>query len=303
VRPILTDDGALEIINGRHPLQELCVQQFIPNDTRVAPGCGRVNVIGGANGSGKSVYLKQVGLIVFMAHVGSFVPADAARIGLRDRLFTRIRSAAVAREGLASAFTADVMQVGVMLNYATPKSLLLMDEFGKGTLVQDGVALLVGTLRHFLRLRDRCPILFVSTHYAELWDYRLLDPADPLVRFSSMQVMSQSATAAPGAQEGVCRIVYLFKLLEGQPSSSSFAAHCAWLADVPQAVLERAAAVSRAWAQHCPLARVTDQREDARDEIHSDVCCRLLGFDPDTGDVGAVMRFFSQAQQRLDALE
>nr|XP_019571106.1 PREDICTED: mutS protein homolog 5 isoform X4 [Rhinolophus sinicus] len=122
----------VRIQNGRHPLMELCARTFVPNPTECGGDKGRVKVITGPNSSGKSIYLKQVGLITFMALVGSFVPAEEAEIGAVDAIFTRIHSCESISLGL-STFMIDLNQVAKAVNSATQQSLVLIDEFGKGT--------------------------------------------------------------------------------------------------------------------------------------------------------------------------
>ncbi|KAL6199389.1 hypothetical protein ACLB2K_029173 [Fragaria x ananassa] len=146
VKPILTMDCLLDIQNGRHVLQEMTVDTFVPNDTKIQND-GRINIITGPNYSGKSIYIKQVALIVFLAHIGSFVPADAATVGLTDRIFCAMGSKFMTAE--QSTFMIDLHQVGMMLRQATSRSLCLLDEFGKGTLPEDGVGLHGGTINYF----------------------------------------------------------------------------------------------------------------------------------------------------------
>jgi DNA mismatch repair protein MSH5 len=158
IRPILTHDNVLVINDGRHPLQELCVDQFIGNSLNMSSGMaeckslsalatdllahththththfvGTIKIVSGPNFSGKSVYLKQNALISFMAHIGSFVPAESALVGLTDCIFSRVSS----RDSILQAestFYVDLAQIARMLRHASPRSLLVIDEFGKGT--------------------------------------------------------------------------------------------------------------------------------------------------------------------------
>ncbi|KAG1335336.1 hypothetical protein COCNU_03G014550 [Cocos nucifera] len=133
VRPILTEDTLLDIQNGRHVLQEMTIDTFVPNDTKIL-NTGRINIITGPNYSGKSIYIKQVALVVFLSHVGSFVPADAAVVGMTDRIFCAMGSKPMTTG--PSTFMIDLHQVGMMLRQATSRSLCLLDEFGKGTLTK-----------------------------------------------------------------------------------------------------------------------------------------------------------------------
>lgn len=125
----------------------MTVDTFIPNDTKIFND-GRINIITGPNYSGKSIYVKQVALIVFLSHIGSFVPAESATVGLTDRIFCAMGSKLMTAE--QSTFMIDLHQVGMMLRQATSKSLCLLDEFGKGTLNEDGVGLLGGAINHFV---------------------------------------------------------------------------------------------------------------------------------------------------------
>ncbi|ELR12869.1 MutS domain V domain containing protein [Acanthamoeba castellanii str. Neff] len=145
-----------------------------------------VLLLSGANGSGKSVYLKQVGLIVFLAHIGSFVPADEATIGLTDQIFSRIYSRETASVQVSS-FMIDLNQVAAMLRHATGRSLLLLDEFGKGTNVVDGVSVLGGALHHLLS-REETPKAIVSTHLGEYFDNQTLLPETRALSFVHMDV-------------------------------------------------------------------------------------------------------------------
>jgi DNA mismatch repair protein MSH5 len=139
-RPVVTEEDMIEIRGGRHPLQELCVDVFIPNDTKLRPNDrlnqngvnGKGILLTGANYSGKSIYLKQTALITFLAHVGSYVPAESATIGLTDKIFTRVQT----RESVGriqSAFMIDLNQVATAIRNYTSRSLVLFDELGKGT--------------------------------------------------------------------------------------------------------------------------------------------------------------------------
>lgn len=185
-RPTVTRENVLVIKKGRNPLQEMTVNTFIPNGTSVEEA-GRVNIITGPNNSGKSVYLKQVGLITFMAHIGSFVPAEEAIIGTTDRIMTRISS----QDSISvnqSSFAVDLLQIHSMVTICTSKTLLLIDEFGKGTLALDGLALLASTIKHLMN-QDECPKVFVSTHYTEMLEYKLIDTDSEKVQVWTMDVI------------------------------------------------------------------------------------------------------------------
>ncbi|XP_023239367.1 mutS protein homolog 5-like isoform X4 [Centruroides sculpturatus] len=167
IRPEITRDGILHIVKGRHPLQEHCVSSFVPNDTMSGGKYGKVKLLTGPNASGKSVYLKQVALIVYLAHIGSFVPAEMAKITIIDHIFTRIHTVESISVGL-STFMIDINQMSVALHYATSNSLVIIDEFGKGTEAMDGLALLASSLQFWLKENVNCPHCFVSTHFHSL---------------------------------------------------------------------------------------------------------------------------------------
>ncbi|GLG95196.1 DNA mismatch repair protein spellchecker 1 [Gryllus bimaculatus] len=209
VRPVLTDTRIINIQNGRHPLQELCVNDFVPNDTFSGgkqDTHGLMKILTGPNACGKSVYLKQIALIIYLAHIGSFVPATSATIGLVDHIHTRIQTVeSVATQ--ISAFAIDVKQMILCLYSSTPNSLIIVDEFGKGTSEGSGLALLAACLQHFLSRGSKCPHVFISTHF-----HRIINmlPNSPLCSFQTLEYMMDDND----------QIVYLYKLKDGNVTSS-----------------------------------------------------------------------------------
>ncbi|XP_062953512.1 mutS protein homolog 5 isoform X1 [Cynocephalus volans] len=220
----------VRIQNGRHPLMELCARTFVPNSTECSGDKGRVKIITGPNSSGKSIYLKQVGLITFMALVGSFVPAEEAEIGAVDAIFTRIHSCESISLGL-STFMIDLNQVAKAVNNATEQSLVLIDEFGKGTNTVDGLALLAAVLRHWLALGSMCPHIFVATNFLSLVQLQLL-PQGPLVQYLTM-----------GTCEDGNDLVFFYQVCEGV-ASASHACHTAAQAGLPDKLIARGKEVS-----------------------------------------------------------
>ncbi|XP_052178847.1 DNA mismatch repair protein MSH5 isoform X3 [Diospyros lotus] len=244
VRPILSMENLLEIRNGRHVLQEITVDTFIPNDTKIDHD-GRVNIITGPNYSGKSIYIKQVALIVFLSHIGSFVPADAATVGLTDR-------------------------------HATPRSLCLLDEFGKGTLTEDGVGLLGGTMNHFANCSDP-PKVLVCTHLTEIfYDSCLLESEK--IKYYTMSVLR------PDDNTDVEEIVFLYRLVPGH-ALLSYGLHCALLAGVPEEVIKRAAFVLDAIGTNKHIERVRNEKISAQDQQYQDAVDKMLNFDALKGDL------------------
>ena len=238
VRPVVTRNNTLEISGGRHLLQELVVPAFIANDTSLDGEHGRVGILTGPNYSGKSVYLKQAGVITYLAQVGCFVPAESARIGLTDRIFTRL----VSRETVTvaeSAFAIDLGQIAVMVQHATPQSLLLVDEFGKGTEAVDGIALLGAFINHVASLPpEATPRTLVATHFHELLAHPSLLPPSPSLQFLRMTIHVGSFGGTKGEDED--QVVYLYKVEPGR-ASGSLAAACAKRAGIEPRVLARAA--------------------------------------------------------------
>lgn len=255
VAPIMTSSNVVDIVEGRHPLQELLVPAFIPNDCRMAGGCGTggvaqasvsgngdwtgadpsVLILTGPNNSGKSVYMKQVALIVYLAHTGSYVPATRATIGITDCILTRIatRETVVNDE---SAFLVDVKQAAFSMNFATRRSLLLIDEFGKGTAAESGSALFAAYLDYFLDLGAERPKVLAGTHFHEVFENGLLT-AGQEVAFAHMDTRLDAR-----ARDVEDQVTFLYRLLPGR-GPSSLGVMCAAMSDVPGEVIERAEAI------------------------------------------------------------
>uniref|UniRef100_A0A3P8UH54 MutS homolog 5 n=1 Tax=Cynoglossus semilaevis TaxID=244447 RepID=A0A3P8UH54_CYNSE len=209
-----------------HPLLELCSPVFVPNSFLSSESQGRVKIITGPNSSGKSIYLKQVGLIVFMALIGSDVPAKEAEIGLVDAIFTRMQSRESVSVGL-STFMIDLNQMAQALNNSTGNSLVLIDEFGKGTNTVDGLSLLAASISHWLRKSPvDVPHILLATNFHSLLQMDLL-PSSDLLSLLTLE------TVVDGDE-----LVFLYQLKEGI-CHSSYAANIATLAGLPVGVVKR----------------------------------------------------------------
>jgi DNA mismatch repair protein MutS len=220
-RPVFVEENILEIEGGRHPVVERQVDHFIANDCRLAPTrC--LLLITGPNMGGKSTYMRQVALIVLMAHVGAFVPARAARIGPIDQIFTRI-GAADDLAGGRSTFMVEMTESAAILHNATERSLVLMDEVGRGTSTFDGLSL-AWAIAEFL-ITKNCSLTLFATHYFELTRLALEH--------------KNVANVHLDAVEHKDSVVFLHAVEEG-PASQSYGLQVAALAGVPKPVVRRA---------------------------------------------------------------
>ncbi|MCR4412954.1 MAG: DNA mismatch repair protein MutS, partial [Thermoguttaceae bacterium] len=223
-RPKLVDEPVLAIRDGRHPVLDLTEPEgtFVPNDTFAGGDSGVLLLITGPNMAGKSTYIRQVALITLLAQIGSFVPAQEATIGLADRIFARVG----ARDELArgqSTFMVEMTETARILNLATPRSLVILDEIGRGTSTYDGISL-AWSVAEYLHDRIGCRTLF-ATHYHELTDL-----ARSLARVKNLNV---------AVREWQDEVVFLHKIVEGA-ADKSYGIHVARLAGVPREVVERA---------------------------------------------------------------
>ncbi|XP_063827545.1 mutS protein homolog 5-like [Ostrinia nubilalis] len=224
VRPTLTTEKVLSITQGRHPLHAAASDCFVPNDTESSREAGLVKILTGPNSSGKSVYMKQIGLIVYLAHIGSFVPAERATIGVVAHIYSRIQSTECVAAHM-SAFLIDLRQMALALQESTSNSLIIIDEFGKGTSEVDGLALLAACLNTFLFREDNCPHLLLSTHFLDIQKYIV---NTPIVRFQRFEHTLQDGEP-----------VFLFRLIEGS-ASCSFAHDVAQASGIDAGVVKRA---------------------------------------------------------------
>ncbi|MDP2425765.1 MAG: DNA mismatch repair protein MutS [Candidatus Izemoplasmatales bacterium] len=223
IRPIIHETSSIEIIEGRHPVVEtlLVGETFISNDLHM-PKITDILLITGPNMSGKSTYMRQLALIIIMAQIGSFIPAKAATLPIFDQIFTRIGASDDLSTG-KSTFMVEMLEVNHALKNATPKSLILFDEIGRGTATYDGMALAQAIIE-YAHYKVKCKILF-STHYHELTYLE-----DELPALKNVHVM---------AKEEHGSIVFLHKVAQG-PTDRSYGIHVAKLASLPKALIKRA---------------------------------------------------------------
>ncbi|WP_127585585.1 DNA mismatch repair protein MutS [Paenibacillus koleovorans] len=224
VKPELADSGALRVEEGRHPVVEAILKQgaFMANDTALSEEDGLVMLITGPNMAGKSTYMRQVATICIMAQIGCFVPAARARIPIIDRIFTRI-GAADDLVGGQSTFMVEMMDIQAMTAKATPRSLVIIDELGRGTSTGEGMAIAQAVIE-FLHDRIGCRTL-VSTHFHELAH---LEERLPSLRNYCMAV-----------KESGQQVTFLRRLIRGA-ASTSYGIYCARIAGLPDPIIERA---------------------------------------------------------------
>lgn len=261
IPPCMTTSNTINIQGGRHLLQERTVPAYIPNDFYICGGSGdgvdsdddethssgsqstssepsdivsrpSMLLMTGPNFSGKSVYLKQNALIVYLAQIGSFVPAARATIGLTDKILTRIAT----RESVSrnqSAFMIDLRQIALSMTLATRRSLVIIDEFGKGTNSLDGAGLATGVFDYFLGLGSEAPKVIAATHFHEIFENNFLDNR-PKLAFGHMEVLVDMSQTIPQDQ-----VAYLYNFRPGR-SNSSFGTLCASLNGIDPAIVTRA---------------------------------------------------------------
>jgi len=223
-RPELTDGGRLQIADGRHPVldQSLVEEKFVPNDVELDGGANRLLIITGPNMAGKSTFIRQVALLTLMAQIGSYIPASRAEIGLADRIFTRVGASDDLSRG-QSTFMVEMNETANILNNATERSLIILDEIGRGTSTFDGLSI-AWSIAEFLHDRTRARTLF-ATHYHELTELEMTRPG---VKNYNVAVREWNE-----------QIIFLRKIVRGG-ADKSYGIQVARLAGLPPEVIARA---------------------------------------------------------------
>jgi DNA mismatch repair protein MutS len=222
IRPKITNGGELLINEGKHPvLAETLGAEFVPNDIALGEKAGDCLIITGPNMSGKSTYIRQTALLVIMAQAGSFIPAKDAQLGLVDRIFTRVGASDELVRG-QSTFMVEMTETANIINNATEKSLVILDEVGRGTSTYDGLALAWAITEHIAN-KLKCRTLF-ATHYHELTELA--------------ELFTNVKNCNVAVREWADEVVFLHKILPGG-TDKSYGIHVAKLAGVPKSILER----------------------------------------------------------------
>ncbi len=225
-RPEMTEEPILQIVGGRHPVAESLLGRgkFIANDITLDRTTHQLILLTAPNMSGKSVYLRQTALIVLLAQIGAFVPATQARIGVVDRIFTRIG----ASDNLAlgeSTFAVEMIETAQILNYATPRSLLVLDEIGRGTSTSDGLSIARSIIEFLVDAKGPRPRTLFASHFHELTEPHSLLPGVENFTFA--------------VREWKGEVIFLYKVIAGA-ADQSYGIHVAKLAGLPRTVVERA---------------------------------------------------------------
>ena len=249
-KPIVNDDGIIDIKEGRHPVIEKMVGpgNFVPNDTYLDKDGNRLAIITGPNMAGKSTYMRQVALITLMAQIGCFVPATQATIGVVDKIFTRIGASDDLSMG-QSTFMVEMMEVATILKEATQNSLVILDEIGRGTSTYDGLSI-AWAVAEFIADKEKCgaKTLF-ATHYHELIE--LADKQEGIKNYSI------------AVKENGEDIIFLRKIVEGG-TDESYGIHVAKLAGVPKNVTKRANEILRSLERKSMLTGKTAEKENKK---------------------------------------
>ena len=232
VRPVVADDALLEIQAGRHPVIETQLpvgEQYVPNDIKLDTEKQQIMIITGPNMAGKSALLRQTALITLMAQMGSFVPADSARIGLVDKIFTRVGASDNISLG-ESTFMVEMTEASDILNNVTPRSLVLFDELGRGTSTYDGISIAWAIVEYLHQHSGAQARTLFATHYHELNEMEK--------HFERIKNYNVSVKEVNG------KVIFLRKLMPGG-SEHSFGIHVAEIAGMPKSIVSRANAILR----------------------------------------------------------
>ena len=254
VRPRINTKGIIDIKGGRHPVVEKMItnDMFIPNDTYLDNSASRISVITGPNMAGKSTYMRQTALIVLMAQIGCFVPADKAKIGIVDRIFTRVGASDDLASG-QSTFMVEMTEVATILRNATADSLLILDEIGRGTSTFDGLSIAWAVIEHISNPKLLGAKTLFATHYHELTE---LEGKLPGVNNYCIAVKEKGDD-----------IVFLRKIIKGG-ADKSYGIQVAKLAGVPDSVIERAKELVEELSNADILAAVKDLTKSTKTKKH-----------------------------------
>ncbi len=253
-RPVLNNGNGFFVTNGRHPVleQTLTDVKFVPNDTELDPETARLQILTGPNMAGKSTYIRQIALISVMAQIGAYVPAESATLGIVDRIFCRVGASDDLSRG-QSTFMVEMSETALILNHATDRSLVILDEIGRGTATFDGLSIAWAVAEH---LHDTigCRTLF-ATHYHELTDLA--------------NTKSAVANYNVAVREWNEEIIFLHKILPGA-ADKSYGIQVARLAGLPKAVVDRAKSILSHLELHSVKPEAKNQGPKAKNTVQDE---------------------------------
>ena len=264
-RPEITLGNEISIVDGRHPVVEVMLKDnlFVPNDTHLGASDNQVSIITGPNMAGKSTYMRQVALIVLMAQMGAFVPARSATIGLVDRVFTRIGASDDLASG-QSTFMVEMTEVASILKHATSRSLLILDEIGRGTSTFDGMAIARAVLEHAASVKRLGAKTLFATHYHEL----------SVIETELYNVKNYNIAVKKRGDQ----MIFLRKIVPGA-ADDSYGIEVAKLAGLPNSVITRAreilAELESGQPAPLPVAAVAEDQISMLDLSSRQVCDAL----------------------------
>ena len=292
-RPVVDDQLTIEIVGGRHPVLERVVSEpFVPNDLVLDPERRQFGLITGPNMSGKSTFLRQTALIVLMAQMGSFVPVDRARIGVVDRIFTRVGASDRLSRG-ESTFLVEMSETANILRHMTDRSLVILDEVGRGTSTYDGLAIAWAMTEYLLQGVVARPRTLFATHFHELTQLKSAYP-----RLVNLKI---------AIREWEGGIVFLRKIVAGT-SDRSFGIHAARVAGLPAAVIHRAEEILQSLELRRDLVAKGLESVESRDQMSlftpaasaedDEILRALREFDPDQSTPIQALQFIQDLKNR-----
>ncbi|XP_042899005.1 mutS protein homolog 5 isoform X1 [Parasteatoda tepidariorum] len=280
IQPDISMDGELAIVKGRHPLQEICVSSFVGNNVFSGGTESKIKVLTGPNSSGKSIYLKQVALLVYMGHLGSFIPAQKAKIPAFDNIFTCMNASESVSLNLSS-FLISLNQLSYALNKASHMSLVIIDEFGKHTEAESGEALMIASLNFWMRKGSSSPHIFLATHFLNL-SKPFAD--NSLIKFQTMDITIEND------------LVFLYQLVDGV-ASSSLASHTALRAGMPEECIKRSLQILEAFTAQEPISPHETHPVHDKLKRYFSVINEFLDLDIETNDVQRFLQFVKEMAQ------
>ena len=280
-RPEMVDQGEIEILDGRHPVVEAYSERYVPNSFSSTPS--RFSLITGPNMAGKSTFLRQVALIVLLAHMGSFVPAKKVTMPIVDKIFCRVGASDNLSRG-ESTFLVEMSESAEILRSCTDRSLVIMDEIGRGTSTQDGMSLAYAIMRYLMESRA---ITLFATHYHEL---TMLDT-------TGIQLLHMLVKEEKGSVE------FLRKAVEGV-AESSYGIHVAKIAGLPRSVIKEATSFQhRHFADYSSFSScqgnlfAVEDKED--DSLEREILEEIRAFDVDSSSPLSALQFLSELKKKL----